>query len=255
MASTAAVPELLLKKRKRSEAWAAAKAEAALEARKKARAQRREIFKRAEQYVNEYRQQEKDTIRLRREAKQKGGFYVEPEAKLAFVVRIRGLNKIHPKITKATLGLLKRVEPYIAWGYPNQKTVKELIYKRGFGKVNGNRIPLTDNKIVEQALGSKNILCVEDLIHEIYTSPGCGKVQRSGEVQHTAGSAVTCGFSSVLDVGSFDVSNSHVRFMTGAPFKLSSARGGIDKKRLHYVEGGQAGNREEKINNFIRRMN
>lgn len=42
--------------------------------------------------------QEKDTIRLRREAKQKGGFYVEPEAKLAFVVRIRGLNKIHPKV-------------------------------------------------------------------------------------------------------------------------------------------------------------
>jgi large subunit ribosomal protein L7e len=57
MASTAAVPELLLKKRKRSEAWAAAKAEAALDARKKARAQRREIFKRAEQYVKEYRQQ------------------------------------------------------------------------------------------------------------------------------------------------------------------------------------------------------
>jgi large subunit ribosomal protein L7e len=39
------------------------------------------------------------------------------------------------------------------------------------------------------------------------------------------------------------------------PFKLSSARGGVDKKRLHFVEGGQAGNREEKINNFIRRMN
>jgi large subunit ribosomal protein L7e len=241
MASTAAVPELLLKKRKRSEAWAAAKAEAALDARKKARAQRREIFKRAEQYVKEYRQQEKDTIRLRREAKQKGGFYVEPESKLAFVVRIRGLNKIHPKtkkilqllrlrqinngvfvrITKATLGLLKRVEPYIAWGYPNQKTVKELIYKRGFGKVNGNRIPLTDNKIIEQALGSKNILCMEDLIHEIYSVGPAFK----------------------------EASN----FLW--PFKLSSARGGVDKKRLHFVEGGQAGNREEKINNFIRRMN
>lgn len=31
--------------------------------------------------------------------------------------------------------MLQRVEPYIAWGYPNQKTVRELIYKRGFGKV------------------------------------------------------------------------------------------------------------------------
>lgn len=57
----------------------------------------------------------------------------------------------HPaQITKATLGLLKRVEPYIAWGYPNLKTVRELIYKRGYGKVGGNRVPLTDNKIVEE---------------------------------------------------------------------------------------------------------
>lgn len=42
--------------------------------------------------------QEKDLIRLKREAKAAKGFYVEPEAKLAFVIRIRGLNKIHPKV-------------------------------------------------------------------------------------------------------------------------------------------------------------
>lgn len=33
------------------------------------------------------------------------------------------------------MGLLKRVEPYIAYGYPNLKSVRELIYKRGFAKV------------------------------------------------------------------------------------------------------------------------
>jgi hypothetical protein len=38
-------------------------------------------------------------------------------------------------------------------------------------------------------------------------------------------------------------------------FPTPSPRGGIDKKRLHYVEGGQAGNREDKINALIRRMN
>ncbi len=42
--------------------------------------------------------QEKDLIRLKREAKKKGGFYVEEEAKLAFVVRIRGINDMHPKV-------------------------------------------------------------------------------------------------------------------------------------------------------------
>lgn len=33
--------------------------------------------------------------------------------------------------------MLRCVEPYIAYGYPNQKSIKELIYKRGYGKVGG----------------------------------------------------------------------------------------------------------------------
>ncbi len=41
------------------------------------------------------------------------------------------------QVNKATLGLLKRVEPYIAYGYPNLKSVRELLYKRGFAKVRG----------------------------------------------------------------------------------------------------------------------
>ena len=35
-------------------------------------------------------EQEKELIRLKREAKLKGGFYVVPEAKLLFITRIRG---------------------------------------------------------------------------------------------------------------------------------------------------------------------
>jgi large subunit ribosomal protein L7e len=34
--------------------------------------------------------QEKELVQLKREARMKGGFYVEPEAKLLFVIRIRG---------------------------------------------------------------------------------------------------------------------------------------------------------------------
>lgn len=40
-----------------------------------------------------------------------------------------------------------------------------------------------------------------------------------------------------------------------AVLPLDAAVGGLSKKRVHYVEGGQAGNREEKINNLIRAMN
>ena len=42
--------------------------------------------------------QEQDLIRLKREAKTKNGFYVEPEAKMAFVIRIRGINDMHEKV-------------------------------------------------------------------------------------------------------------------------------------------------------------
>lgn len=34
--------------------------------------------------------------------------------------------------------------------YPNLKSVRELIYKRGYGKLNKQRIPLTDNSVIEQ---------------------------------------------------------------------------------------------------------
>ena len=53
----AAVPELLLKKRKRAEAWQAEASATADAARKRARESRQEIFKRAEAYVKEYRTQ------------------------------------------------------------------------------------------------------------------------------------------------------------------------------------------------------
>jgi large subunit ribosomal protein L7e len=38
--------------------------------------------------------------------------------------------------------------------YPNLKSVRELVYKRGFGKVNKARTALTDNQIIERALGN-----------------------------------------------------------------------------------------------------
>lgn len=51
----AAVSELLLKKRKRQEAWAAEKATAAAAQKKNALAARKTVFKRAEAYAKEYR--------------------------------------------------------------------------------------------------------------------------------------------------------------------------------------------------------
>ena len=38
--------------------------------------------------------------RLRREAKKEGNYYVGAEPKLAFVMRIRGINQVSPKVRK-----------------------------------------------------------------------------------------------------------------------------------------------------------
>jgi large subunit ribosomal protein L7e len=52
---------------------------------------------------------------------------------------------------------------------PNLKTVRELIYKRGYGKIDKQRVPLSDNQIIEKSLGKYDILSIEDLVHEIFT--------------------------------------------------------------------------------------
>lgn len=116
--------------------------------------------------------------------------------------------------------MVRKVEPYIAYGYPTKKTISDLLYKRGFGKVNGQRIPLTDNSIIEGELAKKGIMSIEDLIHEITT---CGP--------------------------NFKEANTFLW-----PFKLNSPRKGFEKKRHPYHNHGAFGNREEMINELIHRM-
>uniref|UniRef100_A0A2I3HJK7 Ribosomal protein L30 ferredoxin-like fold domain-containing protein n=1 Tax=Nomascus leucogenys TaxID=61853 RepID=A0A2I3HJK7_NOMLE len=186
------------------------------------KARRKLIYEKAKHYHKEYRQMYRTEIRMARMARKASNFCVPAEPKLAFVIRIRGINGVSPKLlrlhqifngtfvklNKASINILRIVQPYIAWGYPNLKSVNELIYKRGYGKINKKRIALTDNALI-------------DLIHEIYT---VGK--------------------------RFKEANNFLW-----PFKLSSPRGGMKKKTTHFVEGGDAGNREDQINRLIRRMN
>nr|ABI52733.1 60S ribosomal protein L7 [Argas monolakensis] len=183
------VPETLLKRRKKLADIRAKRRQNFIQQRKVKCAKRLEIFKRAEQYVKEYRRQERDLIRLKRTARRKGNFYVPEGPKLAIVIRIRGINGVSPKprkvlqllrlrqinnatlvkLNKATLNMLRIAEPYIAWGYPNLKSVRELVYKRGFARIDKRRVPLSDNAVIERRLGKLGIICVEDLIHELYT--------------------------------------------------------------------------------------
>jgi len=240
MSSKPEAPESAQQKQVDDKAVAAKRAARAKAAKKAAIAKRHEYYTRAEKYLAEYRAAEKNLVTLRRTARNEGSFYREPEAKLAFVVRIRGINGVSPRtrkilrllrlrqifngvfvrLNKATIMMLRLVEPFITYGYPNLKSVRELIYKRGFGKVASQRIPLASNKIIEKALGKHGIICMEDLVHEIYT------------------------------VGPhFKEANAFLW-----PFKLNPPRGGLVKKGNGFVMGGDAGNRENKINNLVRRM-
>ena len=170
---------------------AAAAATAKVE-KEKADAANVELFtKKAKAYDEEYKALEKSAIDNRRLAKKEGSIYVPPEEKIVFVIRIRGINGVAPKTKKilqllrlrqlhngvfvrvnaATTKMLRLVEPYIAYGSPSLKSVKDLIYKRGYAKVSGQRVPLSSNEVVSAALGDKGIVCVEDMIHEIFT---CG---------------------------------------------------------------------------------
>lgn len=82
------------------------------------------------------RQAEAGLVQLRRQARSAGNFFKEPEAKIAIVVRIRGINQVSPKVKKilqllrlrqvhnavfvrlnsATQQMLTLVTPYIAYG-------------------------------------------------------------------------------------------------------------------------------------------
>ncbi|RAR00936.1 60S ribosomal protein L7 [Stemphylium lycopersici] len=237
-----AVPESVLKKQKAHQKTTDSQA-ADLKKKREANKQKREVIKeRAAKYTAEYMKAERDVIEAKRAAKRDNSLYVPAEPKLVFVTRIKGINKIDPKkrktlqllrllqinngvfvkLTKATSEMLKIVEPFVAYGYPNLKTVRELVYKRGYGKVNKQRLPITDNAMIEENLGKFGITCIEDVIHEIYT--------------------VGPNFKAVSN------------FLW--PFKLSSPNGGFRTRKFkHFIEGGDLGNREEFINQLVRQMN
>jgi large subunit ribosomal protein L7e len=138
------------------------------------------------------------------------------------LLRLRQLhNGVFVKLNKATWNMIKIIEPFVTYGYPTRQSISKIIYKRGHGKVDRRRIPLTDNSIIAGELGKFGINCIEDLIHEI----------------------VTCG-------PNFKQANNFLW-----PVKLSSPLGGFEKKRHAYGEGyGAWGNREENINAVISKM-
>merc|ERR1739847_108940 len=218
------VPEGLAKKRSRFAKQAAKRQEAKAVAKKASLTKQLEIISKARAYAAEYAAEAKALVNNTKAAKAVGNFYVPDEPKLALVIRIRGINQLSPKpkktlqllrlrqignavfirLNKASIQMLRICDPFIAWGYPTQSTIKNMIYKRGAVKINGQRIKIQNNDV-----------------HEIYT------------------------------VGdNFKVANNNLY-----PVKLSCPRGGWKKITNHFIEGGDFGNREQYINDLVKKMN
>jgi large subunit ribosomal protein L7e len=95
------------------------------------------LIKRAQQYAADYQKATQDELAVRRAAKVSGQIHVPAQPKVAFVIRIRGINKLDPRsvrilrllrlrqlhngafirINKASTNLIRKVEPYVTFGY------------------------------------------------------------------------------------------------------------------------------------------
>ncbi|KAL8490749.1 hypothetical protein ACS0TY_022660 [Phlomoides rotata] len=234
------IPEVVLKKRKNNEEWAI-KRKLQLQERTKRLKSNSFFIKKPEQFIREYRDKELDLVQMKSRVKRKRRPSVTSECKLLFVIRIGGKNDMHPntrkilyslrlrkrlsgvfvKANEGVMEILRKVEPYVTYGYPNVKSVKDLIYKKGVVKLGKERVPLTDNNIVEQELGQHNILCIEDIVSE------------------------------VANVGK------HFRAVTNflCPFMLSNPEKALHGKKKRFEDGGDSGNREDGINELISKMN
>ncbi len=129
-------PESLKKKDQRNTKYANALNKAREERRVSNKNKRADILKRSQTHLQNYEAFQKQQIQLKRQAKLAGSLYVPAESKIAFVIRIRGINKLNPKVlrilrllrlrqlhngvflrlNKASINMLRRVEPYITYG-------------------------------------------------------------------------------------------------------------------------------------------
>jgi len=169
--------------------------------------------------------------------------------KLLHSLRLRDLHDgVFVRYDDQHRKLLHLVEPWVVYGPPSRAAVVDLIERRGYGRkveVNnkqkekddseskkslkkGNppprRVPLSDNVVIEQALGECcNILCKEDLVEELCQS------QPSKHFEHVA------------------------QFLW--PFRLTDSKTPIERRVLKIKDGkDEYGDRGEAITEYIQNV-
>lgn len=123
------------------------------------------------------------------------------------------------RFTPEVKAILSLLEPYVIYGTPNSGTVRDLIFKYGFIKYKGKKTAISSNTQIEETFGENGIICVEDVVHEVYTvGPNFDKITRAIY-----------------------------------PFMLPNPKDGwIGKKGLGFQKGGVAGFRGDQLNELLK---
>lgn len=201
---------------------------------------------RAQNFIKEFKNKRNMLINENRMANKMKKFFVPAKPMTIFAIRIRGINGVPPrskkilellrlkkinngvflKLNSSSLQILKKIEPYVAYGYPTAKTIHNLLNRRGYGKIGKRgqwqKIPLTDDRIVEQSLFQLGIHSLHDLINELITGGPYFK----------------------------EINN----FLW--PFQLKSPKKGYSRhgKLKNVAEMGAYGNWDDSINHLIKKM-
>lgn len=144
-----------------------------------------------------------------------------------------GLSDIHqgvflPYDTIHQQQNLHTLDPWIVYGPPTEAAVKDLLERRGFAKVGPKkkqRVPLSDNNVIEEALGvSHNLLCIDDLVHTL-TNPK-------------------------KDVAAYKAVA--VDFLW--PFRLADSKTDFERRTLKLKDGKEYGDIGERIQDYIQQV-
>lgn len=133
------------------------------------------------------------------------------------------LQGVFLKYNERTRKQLHLVEPWVTYGIPSKSIISDLIHRRGHGKIDGKRVPLSDNIVIENELGKKTdgeVICVEDIVEELYSAGR--QFQKVTQFLWT--------------------------------FQLASVRSKFQKQKLNFKDGGDYGDRGEEMDDFIRQV-
>lgn len=198
-------PEVLLKKRKDSDRKRIERQEKARvdaeRQKKKAKVAKvaKDKFLRAEKLAMKHKAafiENKRTASILKHEQRMISSRKEEDPKLMFVIRIPNVNKhltvpekaravlqvlrltednmgVFVKVTPTVVPVLKLIAPYIVVGKPSLASVRALFHKRASvpdSESESGFTKLDNNQLVEDKFGDDlGLICVEDLVHEIYS--------------------------------------------------------------------------------------